>query len=174
MESWTGSTARLDPEIEKVLGADDYLNAIYSAPNETEIVSFFVAYYTRQTEGQGIHSPEVCLPAGGWEVSNLRPMELDMTADGYGKFQANRAVIQKGLTRQLVIYWFEGRGERVANDFSAKLNVLVDSITKGRTDGALVRYVTPINVEESDADAEARLLRMIRDTLKPLPRYVPF
>jgi exosortase D (VPLPA-CTERM-specific) len=174
MESWTGTTARLDPEIEKVLGADDYLNAIYSAPNETEIVSFFVAYYTKQTEGQGIHSPEVCLPAGGWEVSNLRPMELDMTADGYGKFQANRAVIQKGLTRQLVIYWFEGRGERVANDFSAKLNVLVDSITKGRTDGALVRYVTPINVEESDAEAEARLLRMIRDTLKPLPRYVPF
>ncbi|MFO1175788.1 MAG: VPLPA-CTERM-specific exosortase XrtD [Paracoccaceae bacterium] len=171
---WAGATSRLEPDIERVLGADDYLNSVYQAPGEKDVVALFVAYYRKQTEGQGIHSPQVCLPAGGWEVSNLKQVPVDMTAAGYGRFTANRAIIQKGLNRQLVYYWFEGRGERLANDYRAKLNVLIDSLTKGRTDGALVRYVTPIGPEETDADAEARLLRFMEVSLKPLPQFVPF
>mgnify|MGYP001765348946 CR=1 FL=1 len=92
---------------------------------------------------------------------------------GYGMFNANRAIIQKGLSRQLVYYWFEGRGRRETNDFRAKLSVLYDSLTKGRTDGALVRYVTPIRPGETEADAEARLLTFMAESLKPLPDYVP-
>lgn len=174
LDGWSGTTVRIEAEIEKVLAADDYVNAVFESPDEANVVAFFVAYYNKQTEGQGIHSPEVCLPSGGWEVFNLQEVELDMTAAGYGSFKANRAIIQKGLTRQLVYYWFEGRGSRVANDFTAKMNVLLDSLSKGRTDGALVRYVTPIGVKESEADAEARLLRFMAISLKPLPRFVPF
>lgn len=174
IEGWAGITRRLEADIEQVLAADDYVNAIYQSPDEADVVAFFVAYYDKQTEGQGIHSPEVCLPSGGWEVFNLHEVDVDMTAAGYGIFKANRAIIQKGLTRQLVYYWFEGRGTRVANDFTAKMSVLADSLTKGRTDGALVRYVTPIGAEETEADAEARLLRFMAVSLKPLPRYVPF
>ena len=59
---WSSFTLKLDPDIERVLGADDYLNAFYQSPGENDVVSFFVAYYDKQTEGQGIHSPEVCLP----------------------------------------------------------------------------------------------------------------
>jgi exosortase D (VPLPA-CTERM-specific) len=174
LEGWTGQTSRLEPEIEKVLAADDYLSAAYRSAGEKEVVALFVAYYKKQTEGQGIHSPEVCLPSGGWEVFNLHQVPVDMTAEGYGTFEANRAIIQKGLSRQLVYYWFEGRGERQSNDFRAKLSVLADSLTKGRTDGALVRYVTPIGIDEPEADADARLLRFMALSLKPLPRFVPF
>ena len=83
-------------------------------------------------------------------------------------------MIQKGLSKQLVIYWFEGRGKRIANDFTAKMSVLKDSLTLGRTDGALVRYVTPINPGETDADAEARIMRFMAASLGDLPRFVPF
>jgi EpsI family protein len=78
------------------------------------------------------------------------------------------------LSRQVVYYWFEGRGKRVANDFRAKLSVLSDSLTIGRTDGALVRFVTPIGPDETDAEAEARLVAFMRLSLAPLPRFVPF
>ena len=174
IEDWAGMTSRLEPDIEKVLAADDYINAVYQTPSEKNVVALFVAFYKKQTEGQGIHSPQVCLPSGGWEVFNMEQVPVDMSASGYGKFKANRAVIQKGLSRQLVYYWFEGRGERQPNDFRAKLDVLVDSLTKGRTDGALVRYVTPIGTNEPEAEAEARLLRFMALSLKPLPRFVPF
>lgn len=171
---WQSYTVDLEPDVERVLAADDYLNAFYETPGEAGVVSFFVAWYAKQTEGQGIHSPEVCLPTGGWEVFTLQEMPLDLTEVGYGKFNANRAVIQKGLSKQLVIYWFEGRGKRIANDFRAKLSVLGDSLTIGRTDGALVRFVTPIEAGETEADAEARLMRFMRLSLLRLPRYVPF
>ena len=174
LAGWSGTAMRLEPEIEKVLAADDYVNTVFQSPDEKDVVAFFVAYYTKQTEGQGIHSPEVCLPSGGWEVFDLHEVQVDMTASGYGVFAANRAIIQKGLTRQLVYYWFEGRGTRLSNDFRAKMSVLTDSLTKGRTDGALVRYVTPIGVDEPEAEAEARLLRLMALSLKPLPHYVPF
>ena len=174
VENWQSYTVDLEPDIERVLAADDYLNAFYEKPDEAGVVSFFVAFYAKQTEGQGIHSPEVCLPTGGWEVFTLQEVPLDLSDVGYGRFNANRAVIQKGLSKQLVIYWFEGRGKRVANDFRAKLSVLSDSLTMGRTDGALVRYVTPIEPGETEADAEARLMRFMRLSLARLPQFVPF
>ena len=169
---WSGSTALLDADIERVLGASDYLNATYSTPGAGS-VNMFVAFYTSQTDGQGIHSPEVCLPVGGWEIFSLIPHTVDFTAAGYGTFEVNRAVIQKGLSKQLVYYWFEQRGQRMINDFRAKLSVVYDGLTMGRSDGALVRYVTPIGPGETESDAEARMMAFIGQSLPPLPRFVP-
>ena len=52
----------------KVLGADDVLNASYAM--EGQRVELLMTFYRTQMGGKGgVHSPEVCLPAGGWEVS---------------------------------------------------------------------------------------------------------
>ncbi len=172
-DGWSGFTSKLDSGVEVVLGADDYVNATYSKPGEADYVNMFVAFYYDQTSGEGIHSPEICLPVGGWEVFSLEPYTLDLTGTSYGQFEVNRAVIQKGTSMQLVYYWFEQRGERITNDISAKLSVLVSSISTGRTDGALVRFVTPIRVGETPEDADARMQRFMRSSLPKLPRFVP-
>ncbi len=170
---WSGAPSTLDPDVERVLDASDYINITYAAPGEGEPVNFFSAFYEKQTEGTGIHSPEVCLPVGGWEIFSLEPHQVSMPGTVYGTFTLNRAVIQKGLSKQLVYYWFEQRGKRMTNDFKAKASVLYDSLTLGRTDGALVRFVTPIGPEESEAEAEARLQRLMEALLPRLPRFVP-
>lgn len=171
---WSGTTSRLEPAVEKVLGASDYLQANYFSSETGEMVNLFSAFYNKQTEGDGIHSPEVCLPVGGWEVFSLEPYKVDMTGTGYGTFNVNRAIIQKGLSKQLVYYWFEQRGKRMTNDFAAKASVIYDSLTMGRTDGALVRYVTKIGVgDTAEADADARLQSFMALSLKRLPAFVP-
>ena len=170
---WSGSTALLDANVERVLGASDYLNATYATSQNPGVINMFVAFYNKQTDGSGIHSPEVCLPVGGWEIFSLTPQTVDFTAAGYGTFEVNRAVIQKGLSKQLVYYWFEQRGKRMVNDFRAKLSVVYDGLTIGRTDGALIRYVTPIAEDETEQEAEARLMGFIGQSLPPLPRFVP-
>ncbi len=169
---WSGVTEMLDPETEAVLGASDYINATYVAPGESS-VNIFAAWYESQTEGEGLHSPEVCLPVGGWEVFSIDPTPVSIPGTVYGDFMVNRAVIQKGLSKQLVYYWFEQRGQRMTNDYAAKFSVVWDSLTRGRSDGALVRFVTPINPGESEADADARLQRFMAEALKLLPRFVP-
>lgn len=172
-DDWSGYTARLDPEVEVVLGADDYVNTTFNKVAEAESVNLFVAYYKDQTAGEGIHSPEICLPVGGWEIFSLDPYQVELADTPYGQFEVNRAVIQKGTSMQLVYYWFEQRGKRLTNDVSAKISVLVDSVTTGRADGALVRFVTPIGARETPQDADERLQRFMAISLPSLPRFVP-
>jgi exosortase D (VPLPA-CTERM-specific) len=170
--AWSGVSEKLDPETEAVLGATDYINATFVAPGESS-VNIFAAWYESQTEGEGLHSPEVCLPVGGWEVFSIDPTPISIPGTVYGDFMVNRAVIQKGMSKQLVYYWFEQRGQRMTNDYAAKFSVVWDSLTRGRSDGALVRFVTPINPGETEADADARLQRFMAEALKLLPRFVP-
>ena len=171
---WDSYTIPLEAATANVLGATDYINAIYTKPGEQDTyVNFFSAYYDKQTEGSGIHSPEVCLPVGGWEVYSIDPTPVSMPDTVYGDFELNRAVIEKGLSRQLVYYWFEQRGERMTNDYLAKIDVVYDSLTIGRTDGAMVRFVTPINRNETEADADQRLQAFMAKLLPRLPRYIP-
>jgi exosortase D (VPLPA-CTERM-specific) len=169
---WAGSTSYLEPQVERVLKADDYISAFFVNPAEAQPVDFFVAYYTNQTQGAGIHSPEVCLPTGGWEIFSLAPTEITLAGTRFGTFEVNRAVIQQGLSKQLVYYWFEGRGRRETNDFVAKFHTIADSMMRGRTDGALVRAITPIGADGEQA-ADARLQRFLAGTVDRLVRFVP-
>lgn len=170
---WSGVLNTLDPATVAVLNPTDHIDATYAAAGEAQPVNFFAAFYQKQTEGSAIHSPEVCLPVGGWEVFSITPHPVSMPGTVYGDFTVNRAVIQKGLSKQLVYYWFEQRGTRMTNDFAVKISVLRDSLTRGRSDGALVRFVTPIGPRETEAEAEARMERFIAALLPRLPRFVP-
>ena len=177
LDSWTaGQQQRLEPNIERVLGADDYLLISYSSPEQAMPIDFFIAYYEKQTEGEGIHSPEVCIPGGGWEMSRIAettvPVRLD--DDTALAMPVNRAVIQRGLERQLVYYWFEQRGRRLTSAYAAKATTILDSITRGRSDGALVRVITPFGTGQgAEAAADARLQGFLGEMAGQLPRFVP-
>ena len=169
---WAGTTSALPANIEATLGADDYLAALYRSPDEAEPVDFFVSYYRSQTQGNAIHSPEVCLPATGWEVASIREEKIALPGTRVGTLPLNRAIIQKGTEKQLVYYWFEGRGRQMTNDFAAKFYTVADSLTRGRTDGGLVRVITPIG-EDGVAAADARLQRFLGASLDRLDQFVP-
>ena len=169
---WAGTTGALSPSVEETLGADDYLTALYQSPAEAAPVDLFVSYYRSQTEGNAIHSPEVCLPATGWEVFAIKPVEIALPGTRFGTLPLNRAIIQKGADKQLVYYWFEGRGRRMTNDFAAKFYTVADSLTRGRTDGGLVRVITPVG-EGGVAAADARLQRFLGASVDRLNRFLP-
>jgi len=137
-------------------------------------VDFFVAYYHKLTEGSGVHSPEVCIPAGGWEMSRIQEKTINLDVDGTTMvLTVNRAIIQKGLSRQLVYYWFEQRGRNLTSDYEAKAYAIWDAAFRGRTDGSLVRAVTPILPNEAEAVSDARLEHFLSSTIGKLPRFVP-
>jgi EpsI family protein len=172
--NWSGSTNNLTQEIETVLGADDYFLAEYGSLENGETVGVFMAFYNKLTGGSGIHSPEVCLPVGGWEVSNWT--EKFVNTDSNSSLSAitvNRAIIQRGLSRQLVYYWFDQHGRTITSSYVSKLYTIIDSIKFGRTDAGIVRLVTPIAENESEADADARL-RAFMFAIRPvLPDFIP-
>jgi len=169
---YNGSFEQLDPDVARTLAADDYLASTYT-DGRNPPVSLFVAYYKDQTRGGGIHSPNVCLPNSGWEVSGLGPYQVDMDGTGYGSFKLNRAVIQNGMNTELVYYWFEQRGSRYTNDMLTKLAVMKDAYLRGRKDGAMIRFITPIENNDTAA-ADRRLQAFMHQALQKMPQYVPF
>ena len=101
-------------------------------------------------------------------------MEIDLPGTGFGTFKLNRALIQKGMEKQLVYYWFEGRGRRLTGDFAAKFYTVADGMTMGRSDGGLVRVITEVGPDANGvAEADARLQRFLAEALDRLPRFIP-
>lgn len=172
LQGWSGSGVALDARVARVLEADDYISAAYYRPDEPAPVEFFAAYYASQARGMSIHSPEICLPSDGWTIRTLTREAVPLAEDA-GMVRVNRALIERGPRTALAYYWFEGRGRRTANEFAARLLLRLDGLTTGRTDGALVRVVTPVLPGEGEATADARLRRLMAATVPRLAGFIP-
>ena len=167
-----GPRERLETRVEKVLGADDYLQMSLRRPQDQIPVGLFMAWYDDQSKG-GVHSPEICLPGSGWEIAWLERSDIGAQIGDGRAFAINRAIIQKGESQMMVYYWFQQKDRRLAWDFAAKFWLMVDGITTGRTDGAIVRLTTAMVPGEAPALAEARLLEALKDLEPTLPAYIP-
>ncbi len=171
---WSGTSSRLAPGVESVLAADDYILMDFYHPDERAPVNFWVAYYAEQGRGVGaIHSPQNCLPNDDWRIATFESVVVETPGSVAGGANVNRAIIEKDGTRALMYYWFDGRGRRLTHEQYARLLVKTDDLVRRRTDGALVRYVTAIMPDETDADADARLQRFMGQSIDLLPRFLP-
>lgn len=167
--TWRGHPGMLDLATEKALGVDDYILSDYTQP-ESPAVNLYVAYYASQRKGESPHSPVVCIPGGGWAITDLREMEY---ADRGQPQPFNRVVIQKGNVKQLVYYWFDERGRKITNEWAAKFYLLTDAILMNRTDGALVRLTTVVLPNETELEADQRLKSFMRDAVPRLSEFLP-
>ena len=136
-------------------------------------VSFYVAYYEKQSEGKSIHSPESCLPGSGWRFEESGTVRISGTPQTFGEMQVSRAVVQHDGITEIVYYWFSQRGRTLTNLYQLKLYNFLDALLMQRTDGALIRLITPVYKSENDADAEARLQDFMRDFVPVLHEYIP-
>jgi exosortase D (VPLPA-CTERM-specific) len=168
---WRGRPASLDAETAHSLGLTDYVLSDYANAGG-RIVNLYVAYYASQRSGISPHSPSVCIPANGWQIIDLERITFD-GGDSKVSLPLNRVVIGKGLSKQLVYYWFDERGMQIANEYISKLYLLRDAILKNRTDGALVRLTTPIYPGEAEAEADKRLQKFTNVVVPTLGSYLP-
>ena len=73
----------------------------------------------------------------------------------------------------LVYYWFQQRGRIITNEYLVKWYILVDALRMNRTDGALVRVVTPLASGEDLPAADRRLTDFVRSVQPGMRPYVP-
>ena len=170
-DGWTGEQKNLQPIVYNALALTDYLLNNYSKGSAPP-VNFYVAYYESQRKGASPHSPRVCVPGGGWSITDLERVKLDIR-DRDEPVNVNRVIIRNGQSKQLVYYWFKQRGRDIANEYWMKWYLLTDSLSMNRTDGSLVRLTTPIMPNEKETDAETRLNEFLLTVNPLLDDYVP-
>lgn len=170
IDQWQGREgAPFAKDVQAVLGVDEYVNRVYVS-GKAPYIGLYVGYYESQRQGDTMHSPLNCLPGAGWQ-----PMRQDRAtltvADGSGASRpitVNQFVIQKGLDRMLVLYWYQSHGRVIASEYTSKIYMVYDAMRLNRTDGAMVRVMTPIaGTSAADEDAAAQRAAAFVQSLFP-------
>jgi exosortase D (VPLPA-CTERM-specific) len=168
--SWSGERQQMEQRFLETLDLSEYAIIDYQ-DNGGVPVSFYVAYYESQRKGESIHSPETCLPGSGWIFRQAGTAKISLKS---GKsMTVNKAIMEKGGSRQLVYFWFPARGRTLTNAYELKLFGFWDAMTRQRTDGALVRVISPIASSEKIEDTNTRLQSFIREIVPLLNEYIP-
>ncbi len=137
---WNFSGAhKFTADIEKIMGADEYISYRYTSSGRGEI-EILISYYSSMREGRQYHSPRNCMLGSGWE--NLEDKELMINWRG-GKVPVNLMKIRKNTQYYSVIYWVQGRERLISSEYQERLYRVIDSFIKRRTDGAFVRILLP-------------------------------
>ncbi|MGH9968279.1 MAG: exosortase C-terminal domain/associated protein EpsI [Pyrinomonadaceae bacterium] len=168
--SWqqAGADQEFDAQTLSVLGASDYLSRDYSSA-DGQRGNFYVGYYASQREGATFHSPLNCLPGSGWMMTD--PGRVQIAPTGRGPFEANKYLIQNGSAKQMLIYWYQGRGRSVASEYWGKVYTVVDSVRLRRSDGAMVRVLVPVG--KSEAAALESAVQLAASVSPVLPEFIP-
>jgi EpsI family protein len=164
-----GHDMKLSRGVLDVLGPGDFLSRMYLKDDQPP-VDLFVAYFPSQKAGDTIHSPKNCLPGSGWFPIESSDIKIDVP--GRDPINANRYIIAKGLDRQLVMYWYQAHGRTVESEYWAKFYLVADAMRMNRTDGAMVRIVTPIDSGDVQG-AEQRAREFARELVPALDTYIP-
>ncbi len=168
---WAGRDVAIDQETLDVLGAGDFLSRNYTRQGESQPIGLFIGYFPTQRTGVTIHSPKNCLPGAGWTFESSHYLDL---RDATGKsHRVGEYVIANGENRQFVIYWYQAHGRSVANEYMAKIYMVMDAIRLNRTDGALARVITPIGPQGGATAAKTRAEAFTAQLAPMLPRFVP-
>jgi EpsI family protein len=175
IDEWRGRDLGIDTQTLRVLGVDDYVNRFYSS--EKGSVTVYAGFYQSQRQGNTIHSPLNCLPGAGWNPMARSYLHLPVHSNSASPqdIQINRILIEKGLDKQIVLYWYQAHGRVVANEYWGKLYTVLDAVKMNRTDGAMVRVLSPVRNggPAGESAAEAVAVDFVKTVFPLLAASVP-
>ncbi|SPF31216.1 conserved hypothetical protein [Syntrophobacter sp. SbD1] len=161
----------MDPEVIRFLNLSDYTLIDYRN-TAGQNINFYIAYLDTQLKGKYMHSPTACLPGHGWVTREADRLQIPVRY-GQDNLNVNRMLMEQAGGRELVYFWFLERGRSLTNDFQVKLYNFWDALTQHRTDGALVRVITPIAGNESADEAGSRLNEFLSKLVPILDPFIP-
>jgi EpsI family protein len=161
---YAGRHVPVSNEALRQLDLTDYLSRNYE--KDGRLINVYVGFHGSQRRGSVIHSPQHCLPANGWYIVGREQVPLPGGPPGV---VVNRMEVAFRTSRQLIYYWYQGRGRVVAGEYVATVYRSLDAGIRGRTDEALVRFATSYD----DDGSEKALQDFVRAVTPHLPAYLP-
>ena len=123
-----------------MLGVNDYISYDYAEANG-RVLNLYISYFTAVGVIGAYHSPQNCLPGGGWNIVSVEDILLTKVPAPHTGAAIKKVVVQKGSEQQVVLYWFQNRGRIIASEYWEKIYLVVDAIFKQRRDGSFIRII---------------------------------
>jgi EpsI family protein len=171
VEAWHGQDQAIPADELAVLGPGEFLLRDYRRNLREPSINLYIAFFPSQRSGDTIHSPKNCLPGSGW--TPMESSHLSVALPQGGTMSVNRYIVANADNRDLVFYWYQAHGRVTPSEYWAKIFLVEDAIRMNRTDGALVRVITPVVDSADEAPAQRRALAFVHDILPMLDNYIP-
>lgn len=171
----TGEKGRIEANIWEQVGGQEYTIIDYRQPGKPPI-NFYTAFYEYQKKaGDFIHSPRLCLPGAGWHIhsNRVRTLQTGSNSAYGGRLKINELIIEKSGYWQLAYFWYQGRDRNFTSEWAAKFYMVWDGIFRRRTDGALVRVISPMASEDQVDAVRADLDAFAVLASRTLDEYLP-
>ena len=169
---WKGTDVPIRQEELDILGPGEYLQREYENASQSEpSINLFIPFFPTQKAGDTIHSPDHCLLGAGWFPISREVIQL--SRPNGSSMPVKRYVVSKSGERQLVLYWFQAHGRVLASEWQARYYLISDSIYMNRSDGGMVRLMTPMLDGESPDAAQVRMMKFGSQLLPLLDSYIP-
>jgi len=164
---WAGADEPINPLILKESQADDYVNRVYlDRKNPGRRVWLWINY---SEHGLNLrHSPEVCLPSGGWTRVESQCQVLPIPCGG-ATMPVTRLSYTKGELVQRIGFWYYIFGEGRLEHYVRTLPITSRS-SHGRTtrgSGLTVEVFAPVD-SDPDGDALAEFAEALAGELGPI------
>jgi EpsI family protein len=165
-----GEPIPFDADTLRVLGPGLFSERLYQRPG-TPPVDLLLEYFPSQRAGDTMHSPKHCLPGAGWEPTESSILQV---RDAGGRsVGVNSYVIARGEQKEIVLYWYQAHDRVVASEYLSKFYLVWDAIRLNRTDGSMVRVITPVLPGETVETARGRAVGFAEEVLPMLGSYIP-
>jgi EpsI family protein len=133
-------------------------------------VNLYIGYWDTQRKGGIVHSPKNCFPGTGWEPVEASLVTIPLRAPD-PPIIVNRYLVQKDREQQVVLYWYHSQGQAIAGEIPAKLAMVKSALVRNRTDGAIVRVMSPVS--GSARETSDRLVAYVQALYPALGDYLP-
>src|SRR4051812_374805 len=150
---WVGHDLTPDADVLRESQADDYLNREYESRTRPGVrVRLWINY---SCLGNNLrHSPEVCLPSGGWNKVESEGRVIPVECNGGRTMPVTRLGYAQGELVQGIGFWYYIFGEGRLEHFVRRLPITSRS-SHGRTTRGSGMTVEVFCPGETDPDGEA-------------------
>ena len=112
------------------------------------------------------------MPGAGWNITRTSLEEMEIPGIPSGKTKAIKLIVKKGPHKQIMLYWFQSRGRIINSEYMQKIYLVIDSITRNRTDGSFVRLIAPVT-NDNEAETLNRMKDFAKQLMPLLNDYIP-
>ena len=165
LDGWLGTSLTLEKQYIDTLRFDDYVLADYRF-GDGQSVNLYARLLSVTTRGSRRTPLKAVFQAVVGKSPHLIVWTCRRAREWFGRCM-NRALIQRDSQKQIVLYWFKQRDRILSNEYLVKFYLFWDALSRGRTDGALVRNrARSLAHGETEDIVDQRLLRFV-STIEP-------
>lgn len=161
---WTGRETPPDYSFHRNFGVDRELSRKYQTIFG-ESVRFYIGYYENQD-----HRKELT----HYKMSELhrKAEKIKVSVDG-NVIEVNRVVEENGNSKRVTLFWYHLYGRDIADWYEAKKEIMIHSLLKGRTHGAVMMVTADLSHQEDPEKSFARSEAFVAEIRPLLSQFLP-